>query len=268
MSATQFDINEDAWALIEPLLPLQIAKPQGGRPPLTNYQVLGGILYRLRTGCQWKALPERFGSGSSVHQHFQKWVKAGVFDSIFEVLLQYYDELKGIRWEWMSLDASFAKAPKGGEDTGRNPTDRGKIGTKRHVLTDERGVPVAVETSAANVNDGQRAQETVDAIPESVKKDGGKPKNVCMDKAYDSRKIDDAMKSRGIEPHTRRRGEPPLIGSFKGKARRWVVERTNSWHNRFRGILIRWERKGPNYKGLVLFASGLIAFQQAMNGLC
>ena len=108
----------------------------------------------------------------------------------------------------------------------------------------------------------------MDAIPESVKKDGCKPENLCMDKAYDSKKIDEAMRSRGIEPHTRRRGEPPLIGPCKGKPRRWVVERTNSWHNRFRSILVRWERKGANYKGLVLFASGLIAFQQAISGLC
>jgi putative transposase len=268
MSTRTFDIDEDAWELIEPLFPRHVAKPQGGRPPLTNYQVLGGILYRLRTGCQWKALPERYGCGSAVHRHFQEWVKAGIFESIFEVLLRHYDDLKGIRWEWMSLDASFAKAPKGGDDTGRNPTDRGKIGTKRHVLADERGVPVAVETSAANVNDGQVAEKTVDAIPEGARRGGCKPENVCMDKAYDSKKIDEAMKSRGIEPHTRRRGEPPLMGSYKGKARRWVVERTNSWHNRFRSILIRWERKGANYKGLVLLASGLIAFQQAVSGLC
>ena len=196
MSAAQFDIDEDVWSKIDPLLPRQDLKPQGGRPPLPNYRIMGGILYRLRTGCQWKAMPERYGCGSAVHRHFQEWVKAGVFESVFEILLRHYDELRGIRWDWMSLDASFAKAPKGGDDTGRNPTDRGKIGTKRHVLTDARGVPVAVETSAANVNDAQRAEKTVDAIPEAASEGVRKPENLCMDKAYDSKKIDEAMKRR------------------------------------------------------------------------
>jgi putative transposase len=268
MNLRQFDIDERMWELIEPLLPPDEARPQGGRPPLPNYQVLCGILYRLHTGCQWKAIPSRFGAGSTLHRRFQHWVECGAFDKIFAILVCVYDELKGVGWEWMSLDGAIVKAPKGGDDTGRNPTDRGKLGTKRHVLADERGVPIAVETSGANVNDGQMVEQTLDAIPGVLQEEGAGPENLCMDKAYDSKKIDDAVESRGINPHTRRRGEPPLIGSYKGKARRWVVERTNSWHNRFRGLLVRWERKGQNYRGLVLLASGIIAFQQALSGGC
>jgi putative transposase len=267
MNLRHFDIDESMWTLIEPILPADVARPQGGRPPLPNYQALCGILYRLHTGCQWRAIPERFGGASTLHRRFQQWVDSGVFEQVFEILVRFYDELKGIGWEWMSLDAAIVKAPKGGDDTGRNPTDRGKSGTKRHVLTDERGVPIAVETSAANVNDGQMVEATLDAIPARVSKDGRAPENLCMDKAYDSKKIDAAVEARGIEPHTRRRGEPPLLGPYEGKPRRWVVERTNSWHNRFRGLLVRWERKGKNYRGLVLLASGLIAFQQAIVGL-
>jgi putative transposase len=267
MNLQHFDIDPRMWSLIEPYLPKDEAKPQGGRPPLPNYQVLCGILYRLHTGCQWRAIPSRFGGASTLHRKFQQWVDAGVFEAVFAVLVCFYDELKGIGWEWMSLDGSIVKAPKGGDDTGRNPTDRGKSGTKRHVLADERGVPIAVETSAANVNDGQMVDDTLDAIPEVLRDGGSGPENLCMDKAYDSKKIDESVKARGIKPHTRRRGEPPLTGPYKGKARRWVVERTNSWHNRFRGLLIRWECKGKNYRGLVLLASGLIAFQQALLGV-
>jgi transposase len=62
----------------------------------------------------------------------------------------------------------------------------------------------------------------------------------------------------------RRRGEPPLMGCVRGKPRRWVVERTNAWHNRFRGLLIRWERRGELYQGLLDLACGLIAFAQAV----
>lgn len=257
-----FDIDEKVWDYVEPLLPPQPAKTQGGRPPLTNYQVLNGIVFRLHTGCHWRALPRRFGSSSAVHRHFQKWVKAGVFDKIFDILVEFYDGLRGIDREWCSLDGAIIKAPLGGEETGRTPTDRGKSGAKRHVLTDGRGVPTSVVTSAANVNDSQRVEQVLDTVKEKRK-----PRNLCMDKGYDSKAVDAIVKSRGMVPHTRRRGEPPLLGPYRGKARRWVVERTNSWHNRFRAIFIRWERKAANYRGLVLLASGLIAFQQAMNGL-
>jgi len=72
-----------------------------------------------------------------------------------------------------------------------------------------------------------------------------------------------AVRSRRIIPHIRRRGEPPLVGCVKGKPRRWVVERTNSWHNRFRGLLVRWERNSANYLAMLQLACGLIAYQQA-----
>jgi len=90
-----------------------------------------------------------------------------------------------------------------------------------------------------------------------------RPENLCLDKGYDYEDAEAAVKIRRITPHIRRRGEPPLVGSVKGVPRRWVVERTNSWHNRFRSILIRWERKADNYLALLQLASGIIAFQQA-----
>lgn len=75
---------------------------------------MAGILYRLRTGCQWKALPAEFGSGSTCHLRLQQWTKDGVFAAIFTELLRYYDRRRGIRWKWSSLDSAMVKAPKGG----------------------------------------------------------------------------------------------------------------------------------------------------------
>ena len=137
---------------------------------------------------------------------------------------------------------------------------------KRHILTDGRGVPVSVCISGANVHDKWLLGDVLDAV--IVRKKSGKPHvpdNICLDKGYDYLDCEAEVISRGIEPHIRRRGEPPLLGCVRGKPRRWVVERTNSWHNRFRGLLIRWERKGDNYLALVHLASGLIAFQQALS---
>jgi IS5 family transposase len=90
-----------------------------------------------------------------------------------------------------------------------------------------------------------------------------RPKNLCLDKGYDYADCEAAVRKRGIIPHIRRRGESPLLGCVKGKPRRWVVERTNAWHNRFRALVIRWERKSQNYFALLHLASGIIAFQQA-----
>jgi transposase len=85
------DVPEPLWLRIEPLIPAERAKPRGGRPPVAARVVMAGILYRLKTGCQWKALPNEFGSGSTCHLRFQQWVKLGVFAEIHRELLSYYD---------------------------------------------------------------------------------------------------------------------------------------------------------------------------------
>ena len=157
----------------------------------------------------------------------------------------------------------FGEGAKRGDLTGPSPTDRAKRGVKRHVLTDGRGVPLSAEISGANVHDKWLAAQTLDSVVMRAPRGPRRPENICLDKGYDYADVDAAIRQRRITPHIRRRGEPPLLGRYKGKARRWVVERTNSWHNRFRGLLIRWERIGALYLGLVHFACGLIAFQQA-----
>ena len=90
-------------------------------------KVFEGIVFVLRTGCQWKVLPkERFGSASSVHKYFRQWLKAGFFLSLWRAGLCEYDEMEGITWEWQSVDGSMVKAPLAREAVGPNLTDRGK----------------------------------------------------------------------------------------------------------------------------------------------
>lgn len=83
--------------------------------------MLAGILYRLRTGCQWKALPTAFGSGSTCHLRFQQWAAAGVFTEAFVAMLERYDRRRGIQWQWSALDGFLVKAPKGGTSRARTP---------------------------------------------------------------------------------------------------------------------------------------------------
>jgi putative transposase len=256
------EIPDDLWQNIQPLLPTE--KPAGtpGRPAISSRVILNGIFYVLRTGCQWKSVPGCFGSGSTLHRRFQQWVAHGVFEMSWVVMLEEYDRQHGIQWCWQSLDSASVKAPLGGQHSGANPTDRGKSGSKRHILSDGRGVPLAVEISAANAHDKTMALAVVDSIV--VERPAVRPtaeQHLCADKGYDYQDIREAIAGRGYTVHIRHRGEQPPVVLKKHPARRWVVERINSWHNRYRRLLIRWEKKAANYCALVDFASALIVYR-------
>ena len=105
-------------------------KVGGGQKPLDSRKVFEGILYVLRTGCQWKAVPKEYGASSSIHRYFQYWLSEGLFLKLWILGLNLYDELEGIGWEWQSADGCMVKAPLALESVGKNPTDRGKNGDK------------------------------------------------------------------------------------------------------------------------------------------
>jgi putative transposase len=260
---TIWRIPDDLWQIIMPLLPEQKAPGTPGRPPLQPRQVLNGILYVLRTGIQWKQIPKEFGSGSSVHRYFQQWTEAKVFEKLWGRLLEYYDEQVGIDWQWQSVDGALTKAPMGGELTGKNPTDRGKQGVKRVVLTDGRGVAVAVEITGANVPDMKMLAEVLERIViERPQPSDEQPQHLCLDKGFDYSSCDQTVSEHEYIAHTRRKGEEsPTQALAKHPARRWVVERIHSWYNRFRKILIRFEKKAGNYLALIDFASSLIVYR-------
>jgi len=157
------------------------------------------------------------------------------------------------------LDGEGAKR---GDQTGPNPTDRGKSGVKRHVLTDAEGIPVSAITTGANVPDMRMVAAALDSVVVRGPRGPRRPRHLCLDKGYDYRSCEDAVRQRRIIPHIRRRGELPMIGCVFGKPRRWVVERAHSWINRFRGLLVRWERIGAHYDALLHLGCALIAFQR------
>ena len=105
------EIPDDLWAQIEPILPLDKPAGMNGRPRVPNRTVMNGILYVLRTGCQWKMVPREYSSGSTCHLRFQTWVRLGVFRAIWRACLQHYDDLKGIDWSFQSLDSATISAP-------------------------------------------------------------------------------------------------------------------------------------------------------------
>jgi transposase len=114
-------IPKTLWERIELVIPVYTKSAKGGRPRLPMRNVVGGILYVLATGCQWKAMPKQFGSGSAIHAYFQEWVELGVFERLWEFVLTEYDELKGIDWKWQTMDGAMTKSPLGGEKNREKP---------------------------------------------------------------------------------------------------------------------------------------------------
>ena len=151
---------------------------------------------------------------------------------------------------------------KRGDRTGPNPTDRAKSGVKRHILTDADGIPVSAITTAANVPDMRMVDQALDRIVLRAPRGPRRPRHLCLDKGYDYSSCEQALRARRIIPHIRRRGEPPLLGCVLGMPRRWVVERTHSWINRCRALLVRWERIGDHYEALLHLGCALIVCQQ------
>lgn len=133
--AKSWEVTDEFWQRVEPLIPQRLRpadqsytrKAGGGRKPKDPRLVFEAIVYVLRTGCQWKALPaERFGSASSIHARFLEWEAAGVFEGLWKSGLAEYDEMEGIAWRWQSIDGAMMKAPMAQQSVGPNPTDRGK----------------------------------------------------------------------------------------------------------------------------------------------
>lgn len=128
-------------------------------------------------------------------------------------------------------------------------------------MTDRRGVPVALQITAANVHDKWMVASVLDTIALRGARGPRRPENLCLDKGYDYADVEKAIRVRQVRPHIRRRGENALLGCVRGKPRRWVVERTNAWHNQFRGLLIRWERTALHYAELCHFACAIIVYR-------
>jgi putative transposase len=152
-----------------------------------------------------------------------------------------------------------------GEKTGPNPTDRGKRGTKRSLLTDGRGIPLGLAADGANRNDHKLMRETVEAIPvERPAPTPETPQGLCLDKGYDYPEVPGLAAEFGFTLHLRTRGEEIEAKRHAGaRARRWVVERTHSWLNRFRRVLIRWEKKPASYLAMLHLALGIITWRHA-----
>ena len=137
-------VSDELWSRIEPLLPkLPVRSPsRGGRPRVPDRDAMNGILFVLRTGCQWNALNATgICSSSTAHLRFQQWVQAGVFAKLWEAGLTEYEELKGINWRWQAMDGAMTKAPLGGEKNRSQPHGSSQTGRQTQRVDRRRRRP-------------------------------------------------------------------------------------------------------------------------------
>ena len=151
-----------------------------------------------------------------------------------------------------------------GKKTGPNPTDRAKDGTKRSVLTEASGIPIGLAVDGANRHDCKLVEETLRSTPvKRPRPTKAKPQGLCMDKGYDYNEVRELVEEFGFTAHIRARGEEAkaIKTSARFKARRWVVERMHSWMNRFRRILVRWEKRADTYVAMLHLTLGVITWR-------
>lgn len=162
------------------------------------------------------------------------------------------------------MDGAITKAPLGGAGTGPNTTDRAKKGTKRSLITEGNGIPIGIAVAGANRHDKKLVKDTLDSFaarrpsPKSVKQ------HICMDKGYDFPDVRELVEQYGYTAHIPHRGDKRRkMPKYRRRARRWVVERTHSWMNRFRRLLVRWEKRLDNYTAMLHLACAWITFSRS-----
>jgi transposase len=173
--------------------------------------------------------------------------------------------------------------------TGNNPTDRSKLGTKRHILTDKKGIPLSAVISSASTHDIKLVTDVVDksiikrprsssrSKLKSIRRRRRRLQHLCLDKGYKSAEEEQKLIKRGYILHIPIKKkkkkkicedseEIAIPNRKRYSSKRWVVERTNSWHNRFRKLFTRYEKKDENYLGLVQFSCSIITYRKLILG--
>lgn len=232
-----------------------------GRPSIDFSRAINGVYYLLKTGIHWKALPHCFGSPSAVHRTFQKLRSKGFFEKLWHKELQEYDRHHGLQLEVQAGDCSHVKSPLGQDQTGKSPVDRKKLGTKRSIIVEQNGIVVGCALGAGNRHDSKLFEAAIRSIPSVV----SQPyyKEMHLDCAYDSKDIRVILFNLYYVPKisiNKRNSE--IIPTQKSERKRWVVESTHSWMNRFRRLLIRFEKLANNYVALIHFAVSIMAFNK------
>nr|WP_322751728.1 MULTISPECIES: IS5 family transposase [unclassified Frankia] len=256
-------VPDDLWELVEPLLPRFETRQQGGgTAPIEDRAVFTAVVYVLTAGCAWRHLPAEFGvSVPTAHRRFQAWTRVGVWPRLRRMILDAHGIAGQVDWSSVIVDAASLRAKKGSL-TGPNPVDRGKAGSKIHVLTAADRLPLVVAVSTANLHDSQVLIPLVASIPAIRSRRGPRrrrPDKLRADKAYDYPDLRRFLRRRRITVRIARRG----VESTERLGRhRWKVERTLAWLGGYRRLTLRYERNGRNFLGFLTLAAAITCWKK------
>ena len=232
---------EPLWDQFSVLLPdrpvYDPAHPLGcHRPRISDRLIFEKLLQVLRFGCSYASIADCTCAATTIRERRDEWIKAGIFAKLKATARDAYDRIVGLVLEELAVDGCIAKAPGGGQVAGRSPVDRGKLGYKRSLLVEGKGIPLGRVLAPANRHDSPLLAPTLDKLGEI----GPLPQDITvhLDAGYDSGKTRDELERRSMKGEIARKGSKAPIQA----GQRWHVERTNSWHNNFSKLQRCYER--------------------------
>jgi len=264
MRALDPEVFDAVWSAVEPLLPNRVDEHPLGchRPRVPDRLCLFAMLVRLVTGCSWVDAERLSGGGVSdttLRGRRDQWTEAGIFDQLAGAMLAAYQATVGLVAAEAMVDGSIHKAPCGGEGTGKSPVDRGKLGWKWSIATDENGIPMAWIAEAANRNDSMLLPRTLDQVA-----DRGllaEIETLHLDRGYDTNAVRHYVAALGIAKlecarQRRRPANGTKVPVPLGK--RWPVERTNSWLSNYGQLRRNTDRKTAHRRAQLAFVIAIL----------
>ncbi|MDC2948804.1 IS5 family transposase [Streptomyces heilongjiangensis] len=257
-------VPDELWELFERVVPPAPSRPQGGgRRRYGDREVLAAIIFVATSGCTWRQLPPSFGpSGPTAHRRFTEWSKARVWATLHRLVLDELGSRGELDWSRCAIDSVNTRALKRGDLTGPNPVDRGKKGSKIHLITERTGLPLSIGISGANPHDSQALEPLVRGIPPIRSRRGPRrrrPATRHADKGYDSGHPRRWLRKRGIRHRIARKG---IESSTRLGRHRWTIERTMSWLAGCRRLHRRHERKAEHFLAFTAIACSLTCYRR------
>ncbi len=246
---------EPIWAQFSALLPdREVNHPLGcHRSRIPDLVIFDKLVQVLVFGCAYRRIADDWCSATTLRDRRDEWIACGAMEALRTIALEAYDHFIGLELSDVAVDGCITKAPCGGEKAGKSPVDRGKQGIKRSTAVDARGIPLGTVTAGANRNDSPLLVPTIEYASASV---GGLPDlaSVHLDRGYDSFVTRERLQERGLNPEIAKKGQPAPLQA----GQRWVVERTNSWHNAHKKLVWCTEREGRVIDFWVAFSDVVI----------
>ena len=258
MPALPSSLIEPLWDQFAALIPPRVdTHPLGcHRPRIGDRIVFDKLIQVLVLGATYDRIADASCSATTLRTRRDEWISDGLFAELEDICLRAYDQIVGLDLGDVTVDGCIVKAPCGGQAAGKSPVDRGKLGTKRSLLVDSTGVPLGCVVAPANRHDSPLLRPTLEKLARFDEGLGvGLPDQITvhLDAGYDSTKTRDLLEELGCHGVISVKGFPLQAGA------RWVVERTNSWHNRgFRKLAICTERCSRVIEAFIALANAVI----------